>query len=62
MNEFEKSRKLLSLASGAQVSIINLCNLDDKNRKSHRDNCKRFEHMRCDCLFCDLTHQKGLVE
>lgn len=62
MNEFAKARKLMELASGAQVSVINLYGQDEENRKLHSDVCEKHGHMKCDCLFCDLTYLIGLTD
>lgn len=61
-NEFTKARKLLDLASGAQVSVINLYGQDERNRQKHSDVCHKSGHMHCECLFCDLTYKVGLTE
>lgn len=54
---FKKSRKLMELASGSQISIVNLYEEDKINKEKHRDECERHEHMKCDCLFCNLTYK-----
>ena len=54
---FGKSRKLLELASGSQIDIMNLYEQDEQNKKKHSCNCKKHGHMECDCLFCDLTYE-----
>ncbi|MDO5815916.1 MAG: hypothetical protein Q4Q18_09775 [Methanobrevibacter sp.] len=52
----------MELASGAQVSVINLYGQDEENRKLHSDVCEKHGHMKCDCLFCDLTYLIGLTD
>lgn len=60
MNEFAKSRKLLELASGSHVSVVNLYKQDEQNRKKHKNFCKKTKHLHCECLFCDKTYLVGI--
>lgn len=47
----------MELASGSQISIVNLYKEDEINKEKHHNECEKHKHMKCDCLFCNLTYE-----